>query len=185
MRVAGSLPPARSNSCERQFGFRGENLHFVSFKHLGVRAFLITPGLMWYIPFQKATLSPSIMSSQGCSTRSDYSSQARVFGERKVQHLSDRAAQFTWVHGAFIYRRVMKCCENNPSVKTMTQVHFYTAASWFWCSKRSFCCSLKSIGMYPIKKKQKKNVCSVKKADGSLRDIFSRYFLLVWARLCE
>lgn len=172
MRVAGSLPPARSNSCERQFGFRGENLHFVSFKHLGVRAFLITPGLMWYIPFQKATLSPSIMSSQGCSTRSDYSSQARVFGERKVQHLSDRAAQFTWVHGAFIYRRVMKCCENNPSVKTMTQVHFYTAASWFRCSKRSFCCSLKSIGMYPIKKKQKKNVCSVKKADGSLRDIF-------------
>lgn len=51
-------------------------LHFVSFKHLRVGAFLITPGLMWYIPFQKATLPPSIIRRQGCSTHSDYSSQA-------------------------------------------------------------------------------------------------------------
>lgn len=40
----------------------------VSFKHLGVRAFLITPGLMWYIPFQKAKLPTSIISGQGCSS---------------------------------------------------------------------------------------------------------------------
>lgn len=52
------------------------DLVFVSFKHLCVGAFLITPGLMWYIPFQKATLPPSIICSQGCSTHSDYSSQA-------------------------------------------------------------------------------------------------------------
>lgn len=61
--------------CTQQSEFWGDLL-FVSFKHLCVGAFLITPGLMWYIPFQKATLPPSIIYSQGCSTHSDYSSRA-------------------------------------------------------------------------------------------------------------